>query len=208
MALLREGLEALGDSEPRLALRMTFRLAYLLIFTDDDEIVRRARRAGREELDRRLDDAEARVLARFTELVAQIRPQPRPAARARPLVEAGSSSCCELAEECGREDLLFRVVQWSASVPLLRWRAIAECDRGDRARRRDRRSASAAPASPGRSTVTAAMRLLDRGEREGGEVLVRSARGGGAAPAPGHPHDRRAHWGWPAPHGSSTARRR
>ena len=33
--LLREGLEALGDSEPRLALRMTFRLAYLLVFTED-----------------------------------------------------------------------------------------------------------------------------------------------------------------------------
>lgn len=77
VGLLREGLDALGDSEPRLALRMILRLAYALTYTDDDYVLAAlARRAG--ELDQQLGDAESQVLAHFTKLIAACARGPDP----------------------------------------------------------------------------------------------------------------------------------
>jgi class 3 adenylate cyclase/tetratricopeptide (TPR) repeat protein len=173
LALLREGLEALGESEPRMALRMTFRLAYLSIYTDDDELpAALARRAL--ELEQRLGDAEARVLARFTVLVT------RYTRRSDPLDIEGLmtdlASMLDLlapAEECGREDLLFRVVQWSAVVHYVAAR-IPECERAiDRAAEIAARLGS--PRFAWEVDLNRAMRLLDRGRREEAEVFLRRA---------------------------------
>jgi eukaryotic-like serine/threonine-protein kinase len=77
VALLREGLDALGDSEPRLALRMIFRLAYALVYTDDDD-VHAALTQRAEELNQQLGDAESQVLARSTEMTAALARGPDP----------------------------------------------------------------------------------------------------------------------------------
>jgi class 3 adenylate cyclase/tetratricopeptide (TPR) repeat protein len=168
--LLREGLEVLGDSEPRLALRIVFRLAYLLIFSDDDEeTAGLAQRA--EELGRRLDDAEARVLARFTDLTTLLARSPDPL-RVLDHFE-DFIDMVALAEECDREDLLFRVVQWSAVAHYTRGR-VADCDRAiERAGEIARRLGS--PRFTWEVDLNRGMRLLDRGDREGAEALVRRA---------------------------------
>ena len=168
--LLREGLKVLGESEPRLALRMVFRLAYLQAITDDEEemsaLVRRA-----EALGARIDDAEASVLARFTRLVAEF------AHNAEPLsvldaVEA-FFGLLEETEACDREDLLFRVVQWVAVAHYVCGR-MDECDRAiERAGRIAQRLGS--PRFAWEVDLNRGMRLLDRGDRAGGEALIRRA---------------------------------
>jgi class 3 adenylate cyclase len=171
VTLLREGLEALDDSEPRLALRMTFRLAYLLVFTEDDDVmpalVRRA-----EELDKRLGDSESRVLARFTGLVASFARTPDPAGILGLFEEF--LELLALAEDCDREDLLFRVVQWSAVVHYLAGR-IPECEQAiERGGEIAQRLGS--PRFTWEVDVNRGQRLIDRGDRAAGEALVR--RGG------------------------------
>ncbi len=128
VALLWEGLEALGDDEPRLALRTIFRLAYMLVYTDDDEML--AALAGRaEELERRLGDAEARVLCGLAVLVVRFARRPDPSDTEGLFEEMEASlDLLEVAEECGRDDLLFRVVLWCAAVHYTMAR-IPECDR-------------------------------------------------------------------------------
>ncbi|MFI5028756.1 MAG: SCP2 sterol-binding domain-containing protein, partial [Solirubrobacterales bacterium] len=167
--LLREGLEALGDSEPRLGLRMTFRLAYLLVFTDDDDVmpalVRRA-----EELAKRLGDAESRVLARFTGLVARFARHPDPGILG--LFEE-FLELLDLAEGCDREDLLFRVVQWSAVVHYVAGR-IPECEQAiERGGEIAQRLGS--PRFTWEVDLNRGQRLMDRGDREAGEALIRRA---------------------------------
>jgi class 3 adenylate cyclase/tetratricopeptide (TPR) repeat protein len=168
--LLREGLERLGDSEPRLALRMVFRLAYLLLFTDDDAVlVSLARRA--EELERRLDDAEAWTLARLTVMITELA-RFRDPPRTLDLLE-DSLDMLDLAEECGREDLLFRVVQMSAVAHYALGR-IPECEAAiERAGEIARRLGS--PRFTWEVDMNRGMRLQDRGDREGGEALIRRA---------------------------------
>jgi class 3 adenylate cyclase len=168
--LLREGLEALGEGEPRLALRMTFRLAYLLVITEDEEemaaLVRQA-----EVLGSRLGDAEARVLARFTGLVALFAHSPDPL-RVLGQFEA-FIEMLDLAEECDREDLLFRVVQWSAVAHYVCGR-VDDCDRAvERAGEIAQRLGS--PRFTWEVDLNRGMRLLDRGDRSGGEALIRRA---------------------------------
>jgi class 3 adenylate cyclase/tetratricopeptide (TPR) repeat protein len=168
--LLREGLAALDDSEPRLALRMIFRLAYLLIYTDkDEEMAGLARRA--EELGRRLDDAEAKVLARFTRLMTLFARSPDPL---RVLDHFDDfSDLLDLALECDREDLLFRVVQTSAVIHYSHGR-VADCDRAiEQAGEIAQRLGS--PRFTWEVDLDRGMRLLDRGDRKGGEALVRRA---------------------------------
>jgi len=168
--LLREGLRELGDEAPRLALRIVFRLAYLLVITDDEEekgaLVRRA-----EELASRLDDPEARVLARFTGLVAQFAHSSDPLRvldRFEEFIEM-----LDLAVECGREDLLFRVVQWVVVAHYVRGR-MDECERAmEWAEEIARRLGS--PRFAWEVDMNRGMRLFDYGDREGGEVLVRRA---------------------------------
>jgi hypothetical protein len=174
VALLREGMEALAGSEPRLELRMVFRLAYLLIFTDDSDVLAAlARRA--EELERQLGDAEARVLAGFTALVAKLGRNPKPLDALGLFEEIERSlDLLEPAERCGREDLLFRVVQWSASAHYTMAR-IPECERAiERAGEIAERLGS--PRFSWEVELSRGLRRFDRGDREGAEALIR--RGG------------------------------
>ncbi len=168
--LLREGLDALGDSEPRLALRMIFRLAYALMYTDDDYVLTAlARRA--EELDQQLGDAESRVLARSTAMTAACGRGPDPLAVYDRLEEFLDLS--DVAEGCGREDLLFRTVQWSAFAHYTLGR-IAECERAiERAAEIAERLGS--PRFTWEIDLNRGFRLVDRGDREGGESLIRRA---------------------------------
>ena len=171
LVLLREGLDALGDSEPRLALRMIFRLAYALMYTDDDDVLGAlARRA--EELDRQLGDAESQVLAGLARLTTTGR-------GSTPLGLAGYDGLeqflelSEVAEECGRDDLLFRTVQWSVVAHYARGR-MTECEQAiERAAEIAQRLGS--PRFTWEVDVNRGHRLLDHGDREGGEALIRRA---------------------------------
>jgi eukaryotic-like serine/threonine-protein kinase len=171
VALLREGLEALGDSDPRLTLRMNFRLAYLSVYSDDDgELTAMAARAA--ELAEQLGDAEAHLLARFTEMATRFARYPDPPRVLDLFVK--TSELLGLAEECGREDLLFRVVQWAAGSYYILGR-ITECDAAiERSSEIAQRLGS--PRFTWEVDVYRGSRMLDRGEREAGEELIR--RGG------------------------------
>jgi class 3 adenylate cyclase/tetratricopeptide (TPR) repeat protein len=168
---LREGLDALGESEPLLALRMTSRLALLLLYSDDDEALAELdRRAGF--LAGRVDSPEARLLRRLTALGAQ-------AARGSemppqiPTFAEEALSLVELAERCGREDLLFRVVQWSAVANYVSGR-IPECEAAvERAAEIAQRLGS--PRFTWEVDMNRAMRLLDRGDPAGATLLRRRA---------------------------------
>ena len=168
--LLREALEALGEEEPRLALRITFRLAYLLAFTDDDDVMPElARRA--EQLGGRLRDGESEVLARFTRLAAGFSRSADPMAVYGMFGEV--LELAELAEECGREELLFRTVMWSA-VAHYALRRIPDCEAAiERAAEIAERLGS--PRFTWELDVCRGSRLMDRGDRAGGEALVRRA---------------------------------
>jgi class 3 adenylate cyclase/tetratricopeptide (TPR) repeat protein len=170
VTLLQEGLGALGESDPRLALRMIFRLAYLSIFTDDDELmpdlVRRAK-----ELEERLGDVEAQVLAGYTELLVDLVRCSEPT-RVLDIVE-GSLRLVELADRCDREDLRFRVVQWSTYCYYATGR-IAECEKAiERAGEIAERLGS--PRFSWEVDLNRGIRLMDRGERDAGRELVRRA---------------------------------
>jgi class 3 adenylate cyclase/ATP/maltotriose-dependent transcriptional regulator MalT len=110
VTLLRDALDVLGEDEPRLALRIVFRLTWALVFTDDDELLAGlARRAH--ELDERLGDAESQVFARSTAWLAATCRGSDPLDVYGLLGELLEIS--EIAERCGRDDLLFRAVGWS-----------------------------------------------------------------------------------------------
>ncbi|MET0307008.1 MAG: AAA family ATPase [Solirubrobacterales bacterium] len=173
VALLTEALEALSDEEPRLALRITFRLAYLLMYTDEAETVESlARRA--KELAARVGDAEARILGPFTALVATFARHPNPLDFGWIGEDMESLlGLLEAAEECGREDLLFRVVQHSTWVHYGLGR-IADCERAvERAAAIAERLGS--PRFTWEVELSRAMRLFDRGSSEEAEALSRSA---------------------------------
>jgi eukaryotic-like serine/threonine-protein kinase len=165
--LLREGLEALGDDEPLLALRMIFRLAYLTIFTADDPAPALVRRA--EELEARVGGAEATVLARCTAVIARAARHPDfPDVNDLP---AASVALQEL--DCEREDLRFRVLQ-IAAVGYYGLARIPECDLTvERAAAIAERLGS--PRFTWEVDLSRGMRLNDRGDREAGEKLLRRA---------------------------------
>ncbi len=165
--LLREGLEALGEGEPRLALRMTFRLTYLLVFSDEDEeragLLRRA-----EQLGRRLGDPEAAILAESTRIIGLFSRSPDPL-----LVFDHFEALLPilgLAEECDREDLLFRTVQLSAFGYYVLGR-IDDCGRAIE-RMGEIAQSLGSPRFTWEVDLNRGMRLLDRGDREGGVALV------------------------------------
>ena len=169
--LLREGLQALGDNQPRLELRLIFRLCFALVFTDDEnvmtDLVARARA-----LDRQLADTESQVLAHFTAIIAQA------ARTAEPLsvLERVVGEFLELskaAEGCDRDDLLFRVVQWLTVARYARGE-MDECERAiDQAAQIASRLGS--PRFTWEVDVMRSHRLLDRGDRAGAEALLRHA---------------------------------
>ncbi len=170
VALLRESLDALEDSEPRLALRVVFRLVYALAFTEDEDalsaLVERAA-----ELDRRLGDAESQTLARFSGVVAECCRVPDPVATYDRFEEFLGLS--DLADGCGREDLAFRIIQWLI-VAYYALGRIVECEQAiERAEEIAERLGS--PRFTWEVEVNRAHRLLDRGDRAGGEALLRRA---------------------------------
>lgn len=171
VGLLREGLDRLGDSDPRLALRMGFRLCFALMYTDDDAgLSALAARAA--ELDRQLDDAESHVLARATQVLAIVARSPDPL-RVLDLTGEEFLALVELAEECGREDLLFRIVGWSA-FSCYAFGRVEDCERAI-ARAAEIAERLGSPRFTWEIDYLRAQRLLDGGDREGAEVLVRRA---------------------------------
>lgn len=168
--LLQEGLDALGEREPRLALRMTFRLVYLLVFTSDHARVH-ALVARVQALGARLGDDEALVLVRFTELIGR-------AVRAPDPLDVGDGRERVLtlrapAERCGRDDLLFRVVMWEVVVHYLSGDP-AQCDQAiEQAAEIAARLGS--PRFAWEVELARSHRLLDHGQRAAGEALLRSA---------------------------------
>jgi class 3 adenylate cyclase/tetratricopeptide (TPR) repeat protein len=169
--LLREGLEALGDSEPRLALRMTFRLAYLLVFTDEPEVVAALGRRATT-LAERLGDAEARLLDRFTGMVVRfVRGDEVPPSIPRYFEEV--EPLLELSRECDREDLQFRVAQWSVATLFLMAR-IPECEEAiERAAELAQRLGT--PRFTWEVDMNRCMRAIDLGDRPASEELLRRA---------------------------------
>jgi class 3 adenylate cyclase len=171
LTLLREGLEALGESDPRLTLRINFRLAYLSVYSDDEEDLR-AMATRAEEIGGRLGDAEARLLATFTVMATRFARYPDPP-RVLDLMRE-SVQIVELGEECGRDDLLFRVTMWAASSHYVLGERV-RCDAAiERAAEIAERLGS--PRFTWEVDVHRGSRMLDRGEREAGEALIR--RGG------------------------------
>jgi class 3 adenylate cyclase len=171
VVLLREGLDALGESEPRLALRMAYRLSYALAYTEDEAIlVALAQHA--QELDRQLGDAESEVLARYTALTAALCRGPDPL-RVLDLFAEEVIALSEIAEHCGRDDLRFRTVQWSIVAHYLRGQ-MAECDQAiERAAEIAERLGS--PRFSWEIDAYRACRLVDRGDRAGAEALLHRA---------------------------------
>jgi tetratricopeptide (TPR) repeat protein len=170
VGLLSDGLETLGDKEPRLALRMTFRLSFLLLYTEEDETVERLSRQAGELAARLGDDPEAQVLGAATAIVARFARRPDP-------FDFGSVTddmqsllrLLDQAEECGREDLLFRVVQHSTWVYYGLGR-IADCERAiERAAEIAVRIGT--PRFAWEVELNRAMRLFDRGRFEEAAVV-------------------------------------
>ncbi len=169
--LLREGLEALGDSEPRLALRMIFRLSYLLVFTEDPQVVADlGRRAS--VLAERLGDVEARLLGRFTELVVRFVRGDEVPPNIRGYFDDIEALLVRVGE-CDREDLRFRVAQWAVATNFLMAR-IPECEEAI-----EHAAAIAERLGTPRFTwevdMNRCMRAGDRGDRKGSEMLRRRA---------------------------------
>jgi|HubBroStandDraft_6_1064221.scaffolds.fasta_scaffold03604_3 class 3 adenylate cyclase len=171
VVLLRESLAALGEEEPRLALRIVCRLTFALAYTDDEaDLVALAQRAR--ELEQRLGDTEARVLAALAGLYATTR-GPDPLALAVFDQVESFVELSEVAEGGGREDLLFRTVQLSVVVHYARGR-IVECERAiERMAQIAERLGS--PRFTWEVDANRGQRLLDRGDRRGGEALIRRA---------------------------------
>ena len=172
VALLREGLEALGEDDPRLSLRMLLRLSWALVYTEDEtalhELARRAR-----QLQGRVEDSEGRVLARLVELIALAARSPEPMARRYELFVREAVELERLAEDCGRDDLLFRVVGWVTLAHYMN-RDLSACERAiDRAEQIASRLSS--PRFTWEIDVNRGFRLLDRGDRDGGVELIKRA---------------------------------
>ncbi len=179
-----------ATSEPRLALRMIFRLVYLLVFTEDDEVLRALVRRA-EELERQLGDAEAKVLAGFTTAIAKCAPPPDILPHVLDDPRGHAWSCSIWRRDATARTCCFRVVQLSAVAHYALGR-IPECER---------RSSAAAeiatrlgsPRFAWEVDLNRGMRLIDRGDAGGRRGAAPSSRGDRAAPAPRHP-DRRRSW--------------
>lgn len=168
--LLREALVALGDEEPRLALRVIFRLAYLLVITGDErEMAGLVGRAN--ELGRRLGDPEAQILAHSTEFASFFRSSPDPLHTLDHWEEF--LEMVDVARECGREDLSFRVMQAAAAGHWVAGR-LRECEQAMASAEEIARRLGS-PRFSWEVDLNNGMRLLDRGDRKGGEALVRRA---------------------------------
>lgn len=167
---LREGLAALGDAEPRLALRMIFRLAYLEFFTEDHAAMQALRHRSAA-LAEHVGDAEARLLAKSTQVLVRLARDTLPSDSRRFLEDI--REMLALAEEGDREDLLFRVCQWLAAAEYVMGR-IPQCEEAaERAAEIAERLGT--PRFTWEIDLNRCMRLMDRGERERAEVHLQRA---------------------------------
>jgi len=171
VALLREGLAQLGEREPRLALRMIFRLVYLQTLEpevpDLPALVRRARALGEQ-----LGDPEAQLLAYLTELLGLFIRSPDPYA-VFPAFVAAAPRLLDLAQRCGRDDLLFRSVMLHALVRYLGC-DVPGCEAAlDAAEAIAERMGS--PRFAWEIDAARGQRLLDRGARAESEARLRAA---------------------------------
>jgi eukaryotic-like serine/threonine-protein kinase len=168
---LQEGIEALGESEPLLALRMISRLALLLLYSNDREVLAELdRRAGI--LAKRVAGPEANLLRRLTALGVRAARGSEVPPRVQTFVEE-ARALVEVAERCDREDLLFRVVQWSAAANYVSGR-VRECEAAiERAAEIAQHLGS--PRFTWEVDMNRAMRLLDRGDPKGAALLRRRA---------------------------------
>ena len=168
--LLQEGLDALAEREPLLALRMTLRLVNALMLGPDHSRVERLV-ARAQALGARLGDDEALILTGLTELAGRFVRSPDPLALA-PMSDV-VLALREPAERCGRDELLFRVVIAESAIHYYSARP-EECDAAiERAAEIAARLGS--PRFTWEVELNRACRLLDRGERAAGEALLRSA---------------------------------
>jgi tetratricopeptide (TPR) repeat protein len=152
---------------------MIFRLALMLVFTDEDEVFA-ALEERAVELEQGLGDAEARVLCGLAVLAARAARRPDPSDLEGLFEELEASlELLEAAEECGRDDLLFRVVLWCAAVHYAMAR-IPECDRAlERSAEIAARLGS--PRFAWEVDLARSMRLFDLGRREEAEAQLRRA---------------------------------
>lgn len=172
--LLREGLAAIGDSDPRMAQRMTFRLAYLQVFSDEDaELAALAERSA--ELGDLMGDDEAKLIARFTRLMSRYNHSPDGLPCAGLISELLNEALemTELARRAGRDDLLLRTLGWLAFAEYSHGH-IARCDRA-LAEAREIAERIGSPRFMWEVDIAAGQRLLDSGDRAGGEALIRRA---------------------------------
>ncbi len=169
--LLREALDALGEDEPRLALRIAFRLSFASTFSADKaNLDRLALRV--EALGAQLDDPESRLMTRAALVFVRESIGPDPL---RVLGEASGAflEMLEMAEECDREDLRFRFYLWS-SASLYTFRRIEECEAViERAAVIAERLGS--PRFAWEIDFYRAQRALDRGDRDRAAELSRRA---------------------------------
>ncbi len=170
VALLREGLQALGDTEPRLALQLIARLVYAMLYSDDEDTLR-VLVARAKERQQRLGDSESEVLAGLAAMYAAL-------ARTAGALDALAHvedvlGLGDAAEACGRDDLRFRVNQLSGAAHYGLGR-IADCDRAvERGAEIAQRLGS--PRFTWEVDVNRGMREIDRGNRAAGEALIRRA---------------------------------
>jgi len=167
---LREGLAALGDAEPRLALRMVFRLVYLEFFTEDHAAMQALGRRATA-LSERIGDAEARLLAKSTHVLVRLARDTLPPDVRR--FQEDIQEMLALAEEGDREDLLFRVCQWLAAVEYVMGR-IPQCEEAAE-RAAEIAARLGTPRFAWEIDLNRCMRLMDRGERERAEAHLRQA---------------------------------
>lgn len=169
--LLLEALDALGEDEPKLALRIAFRLSFAHTFsTDKANLDRLASRA--EALGAQLDDPESRLMTQATLIFVRESHGPDPL-RVFDQASVAFLEVMEMAEQCDREDLRFRVYLWSSSS-LYSLRRVEECEAAiERAAEIAERLGS--PRFAWEIDFYRAQRALDRGDRDRAVELARRA---------------------------------
>jgi tetratricopeptide (TPR) repeat protein len=170
MVLLREALDALGDSDPNLSVRLIFRLLYAMAYEDESapraELVAQARSFAE-----RAGDPESLFFAKGARLIAEVGRTSEPT-RVLDLIDHIELLLAE-AEHVGRDDVLLRMLRLAA------WASYC-CRRIERCEQLIERMAIVAdklgtPRFTWEVDQARAERLTDRGERAQALGLVERA---------------------------------
>ena len=169
--LLREALDTLGEEEPKLALRIAFRLSFANTFSTDraalDQLASRAEALGAQ-----LDDPESKAMTQAAQVFVMEARGDDPL-RVFDQMVPRVLELAELAERCDREDLRLRFYLWSSSA-LYTLRRIDECEAMiERAAEIAERLGS--PRFAWEIDFYRAQRALDRGDRDRVVELARRA---------------------------------